>query len=112
MCVGAGPASVPWAWRGRRGHQSSRTRQPAAWRWGHKPRSTLLLALEVREPEGGGTQMWFPEASLGPEQWQESWRAQAVDPLTQKAECAPAAFPCSGAWTTGRRERTLADVAL
>lgn len=56
--------------------------------------------------------MQSPEASLGPEQWWESWRAQAVDPPTQKAECAPAAFPRSGAWTRGRRERTLADVAL
>lgn len=62
----------------------------------------------------GDTQMQSPEASLGPEQWWESWRAQAVDPPppTQKAECAPAAFPRSGAWTRGRRERTLADVAL
>ena len=96
VCVaGSGPAFLPWAWRGRRGPQSSGTRQPAAWRWGHKPRSTLLLALEVRKPEGGGTHRRSSQRPAlapssgrraeGPRQWTPSPRRQNVPPQLSRA---------------------------
>ena len=37
----------------------------------------------------GDTQMQSPEASLGPEQWWESWRAQAVDPPPPRRQNVP-----------------------
>lgn len=45
----------------------------------------------------GDTQMQSPEASLGPEQWWESWRAQAVDPPPHpEGRMCPCSFPALG----------------
>lgn len=80
---------------------------------GINPGSTLLLTLEVRQPEGGGIHRRGPQRpALAPGSGRRAGgpgRGAFGGGCPQRAECAPSAFPCSGAWTRGHRERTLAD---
>ena len=76
------------------------------------PGSTLLLTLEVRKPEGGGHSDVGPRGQPRPRAVPgelEGLGSGAFGGVSRKAECAHSAFPCSGAWTRGHRERTLAD---
>ena len=79
---------------------------------GINPGSTFLLTLEVRKPEGGGHADVGPRGQPRPRAVPgelEGPGSGAFGGVPRKAECAHSAFPCSGAWTRGHRERTLAD---